>query len=90
MRELTFEPIAETHVPLVEAWLEDRESHRRVGGMIPFRPCFEYMHGNPDCHHEGRARADRRHQVQRQNGQEHAGGHDLAISGASTAFMPTT
>lgn len=47
MSELRFEPIAEEHVAIVEEWLEDRESQRRVGGMIPFRPCFEYQQATP-------------------------------------------
>jgi hypothetical protein len=50
MRELTFQPVAESHVPVVERWLEDRESRRRSGGMIPFRPVFDYQQRTPGYH----------------------------------------
>jgi len=46
-RELTFRPIAESDIPLVEEGLEDPESRKRFGGMIPFRPCFEYQQSKP-------------------------------------------
>ena len=45
---LVFEPIEESHVAMIEEWLRDPESMRRVGGMIPFRPCFEYAQQTPD------------------------------------------
>ena len=46
---LRFEPIAERDIRLVEEWLDDPESRKRLGGMVPFRPCFEYNTGpDPD------------------------------------------
>ena len=48
--QLVFEPVGERHVGLVEEWLRDPESRRRLGGMIPFRPCFEYQQESPDYH----------------------------------------
>ena len=47
---LTFEPVGESHVGTVDQWLQDAESQRRLGGMIPFRPCFEFIQENPDFH----------------------------------------
>ena len=35
---------------MVEQWLDDSESRKRLGGMIPFRPCFEYQQAQPDYH----------------------------------------
>ena len=31
----------------MEEWLADHESRRRVGGMIPFRLCFEHQRTTP-------------------------------------------
>ena len=47
---LEFQPIADRHVAMVEDWLQDAESRRRLGGMIPFRPCFEYQQRSPGYH----------------------------------------
>jgi len=47
---LRFEPIAECDIGMVEQWLDDPESRKRLGGMIPFRPCFEYQQAQPDYH----------------------------------------
>jgi RimJ/RimL family protein N-acetyltransferase len=46
-QELTFRPIAESDISLVEEWLEDPESKKCFGGMIPFRPYFEYQQTRP-------------------------------------------
>ena len=47
---LTFEPIRESHIGTVEQWLEDAESQRRVGGMIPFGAGLVFIQKNPDYH----------------------------------------
>ncbi|MBM4047540.1 MAG: GNAT family N-acetyltransferase [Planctomycetes bacterium] len=50
VEELSFRPIVESDIALVEEWLQDAESKRRLGGMIPFRPCFEYQQSKPGYH----------------------------------------
>jgi L-amino acid N-acyltransferase YncA len=45
---LTFRPIVESDIETVERWLDDPESRRRLGGMVPFRPCFEYQQAQAD------------------------------------------
>jgi RimJ/RimL family protein N-acetyltransferase len=47
---LMFEPIVEGDIEMVEQWLDDPESRRRLGGMVPFRPCFAYQQAQADYH----------------------------------------
>lgn len=45
---MVLEPLQPSDLPTLEAWFEDEELSRRLGGMLPLSPYIEYVQREPD------------------------------------------
>lgn len=45
--EITLTPLDESRLSTLEAWFQDAEIRRRLGGMLPLRRWYEYVRTDP-------------------------------------------